>query len=1141
MRSSAALLLLLAASAQAQPAPDVSAELRTLTAGFGPPGEAATLRTPAIDASGLASASAAATAGGIGPFHFAEPFAVGAAPGDLGEWLPSPDGGTSLWRLRIVSEGALSLNFGFTRYRMPPGGRLFVYTPGFAEVLGPYTEADNESHGQLWTPILSGGEAVIVVSAPADRAGEVELELGSVNRGFRDPVGVTAAKYLSCNVNVACSDADPYRDQVRSVGWYSAGGRNRCSGVLLNNTAGDGKLYFLTADHCLEAIERIGLTEEEAAASVVAYWNDETTTCAGSTARFDPRQSQSGAFHRTRWAEADSWLMELDDRPDSSHNLYLAGWDRRLPDAGPVVNIHHPGLDFKSIATSSDVPLPTSFEGNDRREEHNYLRVRWESGKPTFGSSGSPLFSAGKRVVGQLRGSNDFPSCRVRNQRIWYGRFDKSWSVMSPWLDPLGTGVDAIDGRAWNGKPQAVGSLDDQALKFVSGETQDSLALDVAYGFLDLDGDDLTYAASSSAESVATVSVSGSTLTLTPVAAGTATVTVTATDAGGANESASQELTITVGDNTSPEAVGELAGMALRVPAGAETVDVADTFQDPDGDDLTYAASSSAESVATVSVSGSTVTVTPVSGGLAAVDVTATDAAGSNTMARRRFEVVVNRGPLAVRSLWRMELRVETGAETVDVADTFQDPDGDDLTYAASSSAESVATVGVNGSTVTVTPVSGGRSTVTVTATDVDGSNLSAERRFYARVANRPPVAVGTIAAVARRMRDGPVDRDLASAFSDPDGDDLTYGASSSDSSVARVSVSGSTVTVTPAAPGVATVTATAKDAAGSNTTVRQQFEVVVNRRPVAVAALPALPLRIETGAETVDVSSVFEDPDGDDLTYGASSSAESVATVSTSGSTVTVTPVAAGTTTVTVAATDVDGSNLSAEQTFKATVANRPPVTVGSLPESVLRVGEGTSAVAVSGAFNDPDGDSLTYGATSDDPGVASVQVSGSSVRCDAGVGGQRDGDGDGAGRRGFEYGRGAAVRGAGAAGARRGRGPGFGVGGRGEYVFVRRGAEGGAFGFGDGDAVRAVGYGRVGESVFVDVHVVGLGRVAGGDGVGGGGHGCRVGRAGGDPSLGERGRLRFGVGAVGDGDDRGERRIGAVDGGRVGFGGRR
>ena len=50
---------------------------------------------------------------------------------------------------------------------------------------------------------------------------------------------------------------------------------------------------------------------------------------------------------------------------------------------------------------------------------------------------------------------------------------------------------------------------------------------------------------------------------------------------------------------------------------------------------------------------------------------------------------------------------------------------------------------------------------------------------------------------------------DLAAHFSDPDGDELMYGASSSNTSIATVSVSGATAQVTAVAAGNATVTVT--------------------------------------------------------------------------------------------------------------------------------------------------------------------------------------------------------------------------------------------------------------------------------------------------------------------------------------------
>ena len=68
----------------------------------------------------------------------------------------------------------------------------------------------------------------------------------------------------------------------------------------------------------------------------------------------------------------------------------------------------------------------------------------------------------------------------------------------------------------------------------------------------------------------------------------------------------------------------------------------------------------------------------------------------------------------------------------------------------------------------------------------------------------------------------------MESAFRDPDGDRLTYGAASSGPAVAAVAVFGSTVTVTPTGEGTSTVTVTAADAGGSNGTATQAFRTTV-------------------------------------------------------------------------------------------------------------------------------------------------------------------------------------------------------------------------------------------------------------------------------------------------------------------------
>ena len=299
------------------------------------------------------------------------------------------------------------------------------------------------------------------------------------------------------------------------------------------------------------------------------------------------------------------------------------------------------------------------------------------------------------------------------------------------------------------------------------------------------------------------------------VSGATYTYQVTAIAAGGsATHSAPQ--TVTVVGNRPPTATGSLGNLTSPVPDGSVDVVVSGAFLDPDNDVLVYGAVSSAPTVATVSVSGSTVTVTPLSGGMATITVTATDVGGSNTPAAQTFVVTVpNRPPVVVGALSNRSVQVSDGVFMVVVSNAFQDPDGDALTYGASSSASSVASVTVSGSTVSVTPLSGGTATVTVTATDAGGSNMSAMQTFEVTVANRSPEAVGTLDALSLRVPDGARSVNVSTAFRDPDGDTLSYPATSSDTSVATVSVSSSTVEVTPVSGGTATITVTAADPDG--------------------------------------------------------------------------------------------------------------------------------------------------------------------------------------------------------------------------------------------------------------------------------------------------------------------------------------
>ncbi|MCY3808757.1 MAG: hypothetical protein OXG58_04855 [Gemmatimonadetes bacterium] len=146
---------------------------------------------------------------------------------------------------------------------------------------------------------------------------------------------------------------------------------------------------------------------------------------------------------------------------------------------------------------------------------------------------------------------------------------------------------------------------------------------------------------------------------------------------------------------------------------------------------------------------------------------------------------------------------------------------------------------------------------------------------------------------------------------------------------------------------------------------------------PVAVGSMPELTVHVGS-TESVDLAGYFSDEDGDVLAYSATTSDAGVATASVSGSAVMVSGVSQGIDTVTVTATDP--GELSVVQTFTVTVPNRAPEAGEPIEDIEVFLGQ-EAQVDVSGNLSDPDGDALSYTATTSDAGVATASVSGSTV----------------------------------------------------------------------------------------------------------------------------------------------------------------
>ena len=421
--------------------------------------------------------------------------------------------------------------------------------------------------------------------------------------------------------------------------------------------------------------------------------------------------------------------------------------------------------------------------------------------------------------------------------------------------------------------------------------------------------------------------------------------------------------------NQAPVRVGAIPAQTLGV-GETGTINVAEYFNDPDGDALTYTAASSNAATASVTVAGSVVTITAAAKGVASITITARD--GGGLSAQQTLTVAVpNRGPTPAGTIPAQAVFVGETAP-VEMSTYFSDPDGDMLTYSAASSNATVVSASVTGSVVSLEAVSKGTAMVTVTARDPGG--LSVQQSLAVTVPNRAPSATGTIptqTVSAGQM----LGLDVATYFDDPDGDALTFSAASDDAQVASAMIAGSSMTIAGIAPGTTMLTVTATDLGGLSG--QQMFAVTVpNRGPASVGTIPAQSVVLGQTV-TVDVAPFFNDPDGETLSYTAASSNAGVAIVATAGSSITVAGVTAGTVVVTVTATDP--GQLSVQQRFAVTVgtANQAPAVVSTISGLTLTIGE-TRDWRGTDHFRDPDGDPLTYAMGSSNAAVVLAVASG-------------------------------------------------------------------------------------------------------------------------------------------------------------------
>ena len=471
---------------------------------------------------------------------------------------------------------------------------------------------------------------------------------------------------------------------------------------------------------------------------------------------------------------------------------------------------------------------------------------------------------------------------------------------------------------------------------------------------------------------------------------GTYAVTVTVSDGQGGT---AQQTFAIDSTNQAPTLVTSVSLDQHGTAGNTAQVNTAIAFTDPNmGDVLTYSATNlptgltinGATGLITGTIDSAAGSATPYS-----VAVTATDDKGAAVTKTISWTVdPQGTGPTPIPNISLYDGSTPAPIET---ASHFSNPNNATLVYSAtglpsgltinSSTGEITGTVNHDASKNGANPTGSGATldstySVTVNVFDVTLGATPTFRTFVIDVANQAPVV--TTKTVDQTTGSGqaitPVD--TSTAFSDPNGDTLTYAVAglptglSFETSTGRI-----TGTTAVGSAGTYAVTVTATDDKGAATTERFAW-TVSDTAPAIAGTLANKSYADSTSGISIDASMGFSSPNGLTLTYTVAGLPAGLSIDRASGL-ITGTldhdaskAAPGGAYAVTVTASDGHGGMTA--QTFTLDATNDAPAV--TTQTSTQHGADGSKAsIDVASAFKDPNlGDGLTYSATGLPPGLA-------------------------------------------------------------------------------------------------------------------------------------------------------------------------
>lgn len=274
-------------------------------------------------------------------------------------------------------------------------------------------------------------------------------------------------------------------------------------------------------------------------------------------------------------------------------------------------------------------------------------------------------------------------------------------------------------------------------------------------------------------------------------------------------------------------------------------------------------------------VSDQTLFIHEAGKGNARVVVTAEDPKGLAASLDFGFRIIPANNNLPVLLHPIGDIRLETGFGThqVDISGVFNEKEKNPFDYQVKNQNPNVAEVELRGKTLFVKEGMTGNAKISVTAADNLWGSLTTD--FYINVlaeGNRDPLLKEVPDSVELKSGFEIEEIDLFAWITDPDGDDLSFEAESSNPRVISAEIRNNKLTLLEGIPGIAQVSVFAADGRGGRLshTVKYFVLTMENNPPYVNAPGKTVIETVGFGTYELDASTLFVDKEGEPLVYKA-------------------------------------------------------------------------------------------------------------------------------------------------------------------------------------------------------------------------------------------------------------------------------